>query len=175
LEVEWEWPSVARFFRRLAFFSRVIRFNMRGEGLSDPVAPRDWQTLEHRAQDKQAVLHAVGSQRTALLGGVFGGQTMTCFAATHPERTAALVLVGTTARFGWAPDYRWVGRPRSGSRLSRWLRRGGSTAPRWHGCSHHQFPTTQPSCRGSPAYPRRRKLMAQRASGVIAPRTAGTR
>jgi class 3 adenylate cyclase len=110
LEVEWEWPSVARFFRRLASFSRVIRFNMRGEGLSDPVAPRDWQTLEQRAEDMQAVLDAVGSQRTALLGGVFGGQMMTFFAATHPERTAALVLVGTTARFGWAPDYPW-GRP----------------------------------------------------------------
>jgi class 3 adenylate cyclase len=107
LEVEWEWPSVARFFRRLGSFSRVVRFNMRGEGLSDPVAPRDWQTLEQRAEDMQAVLDAVGSQRTALLGGVFGGQMMIFFAATHPERTAALVLVGTTARFGWAPDYPW--------------------------------------------------------------------
>ena len=107
LEVEWEWPSVARFFRRLASFSRVVRFNMRGEGLSDPVAPRDWQTLEQRAEDMQVVLEAVGSQRTALLGGVFGGQMMIFFAATHPERTAALVLVGTTARFGWAPDYPW--------------------------------------------------------------------
>jgi pimeloyl-ACP methyl ester carboxylesterase len=85
----------------------VIRFNMRGEGLSDPVAPRDWQTLEQRAEDMQAVLDAVGSQRTALLGGAFGGQMMTFFGATHPERTAALVLVGTTARLGWAPDSRW--------------------------------------------------------------------
>jgi class 3 adenylate cyclase len=109
LEVEWEWPSVARFFRRLASFSRVIRFNMRGEGLSDPVAPRDWQTLEQRAEDMQAVLDAVGSDRTALLGGAFGGQMMAFFAATHPERTAALLLVGTTARLGWAPDYPWGG------------------------------------------------------------------
>ena len=107
LEVEWEWPSVARFFRRAASFSRVIRINMRGEGLSDPVAPRDWQTLEQRAEDMQAVLGAVSSQRTALLGGALGGQMMTFFAATHPERTAALVLVGTTARLGWAPDYPW--------------------------------------------------------------------
>jgi pimeloyl-ACP methyl ester carboxylesterase len=90
---------------------------MRGEGLSDPVAPRDWQTLEQRAEDMQAVLDAVGSERTALLGGVFGGQMMTFFAATHPGRTAALVLVGTTARFGWAPDYPW-GLP-AGERESR--------------------------------------------------------
>jgi len=109
LEVEWEWPSAARFFRRLASFTRVIRFNMRGEGLSDPVAPRDWQTLEQRAEDMQAVLDAVGSERTALLGGAFGGQMMAFFAATHPERAAALVLVGTAARLGWAPDYPWGG------------------------------------------------------------------
>jgi class 3 adenylate cyclase len=107
LEVEWEWPSVARFFRRLAAFSRVIRFNMRGEGLSDPVAPRDWQTLEQRAEDMLAVLDAVGSERAALLGGVFGGSMMVFFAAAHPDRVAALVLFGATARFGWAPDYPW--------------------------------------------------------------------
>jgi class 3 adenylate cyclase len=107
LDIEWERASVARFFRRLASFRRVIRFNMRGEGQSDPVAPRDWQTLEQRAEDMLAVLDAVGSERPALLGGVFGGHMMTFFAATHPERTAALVLFGSTARFGWAPDYPW--------------------------------------------------------------------
>jgi class 3 adenylate cyclase len=107
LEVEWERPSVARFFRRLASFSRVIRFNMRGEGQSDPVAPRDWQTLEQRAEDLLAVLDAVGSVRPALLGGVFGGQVMIFFAATHPERASALALFSTTARSGWASDYPW--------------------------------------------------------------------
>jgi class 3 adenylate cyclase len=107
LEMEWERPSVARFFGRLASFSRVIRFNMRGEGLSDPVAPRDWQTLEQRTEDMLAVLDEVGSERPALLGGVFGGQMMIFFTATHPQRTSALVLFGTTARFGWAPDYPW--------------------------------------------------------------------
>jgi pimeloyl-ACP methyl ester carboxylesterase len=107
LEVEWERPSVARFFRRLATFSRVIRFNMRGEGQSDPVAPRDWQTLEQRAEDMLTVLDAVGSERPALLGGVFGGHMMIFFAAAHPERASALVLFGTAARFGWAPDYPW--------------------------------------------------------------------
>lgn len=54
-----------------------------------------------------AVLDAVGSNRTALLGGVVGGLMMIFFTATYPERTSALVLAGTAARFGWAPDYPW--------------------------------------------------------------------
>jgi class 3 adenylate cyclase len=111
LEVEWEGPGVARFLGRLASFSRLIRLNLRGEGLSDPVGLGSWpaleQSLEQRAEDMLAVLDAVGSNRPALLGGVFGGQMMLFFAATHPERTSALMLVETTARFGWAPDYPW--------------------------------------------------------------------
>ena len=104
LEVEWERPSVGDFFWRLASFARVIRFNMRGEGLSDPVSPRDWPTLEQRAEDLLAVLDAVGSDQTALLGGILGGQMMMFFTAAHPERTSALVVFGAVARFGWARD-----------------------------------------------------------------------
>jgi len=111
LEVEWDGPGVARFLRRLASFSRLIRLNLRGEGLSDPVALGSWpaldQSLEQRAEDMLAVLDAVGSNRPALLGGVFGGQMMLFFAATYPARTSALMLVETTARFGWASDYPW--------------------------------------------------------------------
>ena len=107
LEVEWERPSVGDFFWRLASFARVIRFNMRGEGLSDPVSPRDWPTLEQRAEDLLAVLDAVGSDQTALLGGILGGQMMMFFTAAHPERTSALVVFGAVARFGWARDYPW--------------------------------------------------------------------
>src|SRR5262249_39307837 len=87
------------------------RLNLRGEGLSDPVGLGTWpaleQSLEQRAEDMLAVLDAVGSTRAALLGGVFGGQMMMFFAATHPARTSALMLVEATARFGWAPDYPW--------------------------------------------------------------------
>jgi pimeloyl-ACP methyl ester carboxylesterase len=57
----------------LASFGRVIRFNMRGEGLSDAVSPRDRATLEQRAEDMVAVLDVVGSEQAALLGGIFGG------------------------------------------------------------------------------------------------------
>jgi class 3 adenylate cyclase len=105
LEVEWESPELARFLRRLASFARLIRYDMRGTGLSDPANPNDWPTLERRADDALAVLDAIGSERAALIGGVLGGQLAMFCAAAHPDRTAALVLAGTTARYLWAPDY----------------------------------------------------------------------
>jgi pimeloyl-ACP methyl ester carboxylesterase len=107
LEVEWESPEFARFLRGLASFARVIRFDMRGTGLSDPADPNDWPTLERRADDALAVLDAVGSERAALMGGVVGGQLAMFCAAAHPDRASALVLAGTMARFRWAPDYPW--------------------------------------------------------------------
>jgi class 3 adenylate cyclase/alpha-beta hydrolase superfamily lysophospholipase len=107
VELDWEAPVLARFLRRLATFARLIRFDVRGMGLSDPVSPSDWSTVELRAQDILAVLDAVGSERAALLGGSVGGQVMMFFAATYPERTSALVLAGSTARLGWAPDNPW--------------------------------------------------------------------
>jgi class 3 adenylate cyclase len=105
--MDWEVQLLARFLRRLAGFSRLIRLDLRGTGLSDPVSPKDWPTLEQRAEDMLAVLDAVGSERTALLGGLQGGQMMIFFAATYPGRTSALLLAGTTARYAWAPDYPW--------------------------------------------------------------------
>jgi class 3 adenylate cyclase len=105
--MDWEVQLLARFLRRLAGFSRLIRLDVRGTGLSDPVSPKDWPTVEQRAEDLLAVLDAVGSERAALLGGLQGGQTAIFFAATYPARTSALVLAGTTARFAWAPYYPW--------------------------------------------------------------------
>jgi pimeloyl-ACP methyl ester carboxylesterase len=107
LEVEWESPELARFLRGLASFTRLIRYDMRGTGLSDPASPTDWPTLERRADDALAVLDAIGSERAALMGGVVGGQPAMFCAAAHPDRTSALVLVGTMACFRWAPDYPW--------------------------------------------------------------------
>jgi class 3 adenylate cyclase len=107
LEMEWESPEFSRFLRRLASFTRLVRYDMRGTGLSDPANPTDWPTLERRADDALAVLDAIGSERAALMGGVVGGQLAMFCAAAHPDRTSALVLVGTTARFRWAPDYPW--------------------------------------------------------------------
>ena len=85
----WEQPRLARFFERLASFSRLILFDKRGTGLSD--RPRTL-TLESQMDDIRAVLDAVGSERAALLGAIQGSQLCALFAATYPERTRALVV-----------------------------------------------------------------------------------
>jgi class 3 adenylate cyclase len=102
LEYDWEHPRPARFFRRLASFSRLIRFDKRGTGLSDRVAI---PTLEERMDDVRAVLDATGSSRAALIGVSEGGPMSLLYAATYPERMSALVLYGSYARRAWAPDH----------------------------------------------------------------------
>jgi pimeloyl-ACP methyl ester carboxylesterase len=98
LDLMWQEPSYARFLRRLASFSRLILFDKRGTGLSDRVPEADLPTLEARMDDVRAVLDAAGSERAALLGHSEGGPMCLLFAATYPERTVALVLIGTYAR-----------------------------------------------------------------------------
>src|SRR4249919_3886790 len=105
LDYFWEEPSFARFLRRLASFSRLILFDKRGTGLSDRVPLDDLPTLEQRMDDVRAVMDAVGSERAALMGISEGGPMCLLFAATYPERTAALVMLGAYARRLWAEDY----------------------------------------------------------------------
>ena len=106
LEVMWEEPSCARFFRQLADFSRLILFDKRGTGLSDRNV--GIATLEDRMDDIRAVLDAIGSERTALFGTLDGTPLTLLFAATYPEKTVALILWGGQARSLWAPDYPWA-------------------------------------------------------------------
>jgi pimeloyl-ACP methyl ester carboxylesterase/class 3 adenylate cyclase len=106
LEYFWKEPSFARFLRRLGSFSRLILFDKRGTGLSDRVAALP--TLEERMDDVRAVMDAVGSQRAALLGISEGGPMCSLFAATYPEKTSALVMIGTYAKRVWEPDYPWA-------------------------------------------------------------------
>jgi pimeloyl-ACP methyl ester carboxylesterase len=101
----WDMEPVARFYRRLASFSRLILFDKRGTGLSDRVPLDDLPTLETRMDDMRAVMDAVGVERAAVLGQSEGGAMCALFAATYPARTKALVMVGTPARTRWAPDY----------------------------------------------------------------------
>ena len=105
LDYYWEEPRFARFLRRLASFSRLILFDKRGTGLSDRVPLDALPTLEQRMDDVRAVMDAAGSERAALLGVSEGGPLCALFAATYPERTAALVMIGCYARRLWAPDY----------------------------------------------------------------------
>jgi class 3 adenylate cyclase/dienelactone hydrolase len=96
----------APFFERIASFARLILFDKRGCGLSDPV--RDAPTLEERIDDVRAVMDAAGSEQAVLFGVSEGGPMSILFAATHPERVSALVLHGAMARTTEAPDYHWA-------------------------------------------------------------------
>jgi len=103
LETMREHPTSRRFLERLASFSRLILFDRRGMGLSD--RPAEPPTLEQSMADVLAVMDAAGSERAALFGVSEGGPMSMLFAATYPERTAALALYGTLARYLAADDY----------------------------------------------------------------------
>ena len=105
VEIGWSVPGRGEFLRALAESARVIQFDKRGTGMSDPV--RESLTLEMRMDDVRAVMDAAGSERAALLGVDSGGTMSAVFAATYPERTVGLVLFGTSARTLWAPDHPW--------------------------------------------------------------------
>jgi DNA-binding winged helix-turn-helix (wHTH) protein/pimeloyl-ACP methyl ester carboxylesterase/class 3 adenylate cyclase len=107
LEYFWTDPLFARFLKRLASFSRLILFDKRGTGLSDRVPLNELPTLEQRMDDVRAVMDAVGSERAALCGISEGGPMCSLFAATYPEKTIALVMIGTYAKRIWDPDYPW--------------------------------------------------------------------
>ena len=100
-----EEPSLARFQRRLASFSRLLRFDKRGQGLSDRGSASPPPTLEQGAQDAIAVLDAVDSERAAVLAPGSDTARGLMLAAMHPERVSSLVLVNGGARLMWAPDY----------------------------------------------------------------------
>jgi pimeloyl-ACP methyl ester carboxylesterase len=111
VELAWELPELAGGFERLASFSRVILFDKRGTGMSDPVPPDELPTLEQRMDDVRAVMDAVGSERAAIFGASEGGNMSMLFAATYPERTVALAAFGCTAKRVWSPDYPWAPTP----------------------------------------------------------------
>ena len=119
----WDHPLAARFFQRLASFSRLIVLDKRGTGLSD--RPHLLPTLETAMDDVRAVMDAVGSDRAVLLGSLAGGQMTALFAATYPERTLGLVLYNTVPRVVSAPDYPW------GLSRDEWRERLTAIRERW--------------------------------------------
>ncbi|HEY0320959.1 MAG TPA: alpha/beta fold hydrolase [Pyrinomonadaceae bacterium] len=108
MEYFWREPSFARFLLRLASFSRLILFDKRGTGLSDRVPIHELPTLEQRMDDVRAVMDAVGSERAALCGVSEGGPMCSLFAATYPEKTIALVMMGTYAKRLRDAEYPWA-------------------------------------------------------------------
>lgn len=107
LEYFWREKHFRKFLQRLAEFSRLILFDKRGTGLSDRVPPRLLPTLEERMDDVRAVMQAVGSERAAILGVSEGGPMSALFAATYPEKTLGLAMIGSYARRLRDHDYPW--------------------------------------------------------------------
>src|SRR4029450_9370281 len=107
IDVVWDDPQMALFLRRLAGFSRLIRFDRRAPGASDPLPASPLPPWEAYTQELSAVMDTVGSQQAALLAaGPEAGPMALVFAGTKPERTAALILADATARYLVADDYR---------------------------------------------------------------------
>jgi pimeloyl-ACP methyl ester carboxylesterase/DNA-binding winged helix-turn-helix (wHTH) protein len=107
LEYFWEEPHFASFLNRLASFSRLILFDKRGTGLSDRVPLNQLPTLEQRMEDVNAVMKAVGSEKAVLIGVSEGGPMCSLFAATYPEKTIAMVMIGSYAKRIKDEEYPW--------------------------------------------------------------------
>jgi class 3 adenylate cyclase/pimeloyl-ACP methyl ester carboxylesterase len=119
IEYGWEFESWRNYYGGLASFARVLLFDKRGTGISDPV-PRA-PSIEERIDDVRAVMDAAGSERAAVIGSGDGAAIAAVFAAAYPERTAALILSAPRVRGRWAPDYPWGdrGEPPSAADLAR--------------------------------------------------------
>jgi class 3 adenylate cyclase/alpha-beta hydrolase superfamily lysophospholipase len=126
IEVEREMPEASAFYERIASFARFVTFDRRGTGLSD--RPREAATLETRMDDLRAVLDAIASERAVLFGTYEAASMCLLFAATYPERTAALVLYNPVAKGAWAPDYPWAGTPEEKVRQNEDLLAGWGTS-----------------------------------------------
>jgi class 3 adenylate cyclase/pimeloyl-ACP methyl ester carboxylesterase len=124
IEAMWEEPSFEKFLLRLASFSRLICFDQRGSGLSDPMALAEIPSLEGWMDDVQAVMGDVGSTRVALLGSGGGGQMSMLFAATYPEQVHALALVNSFARLTRDDDYPCGTSPDHEDRVVREMKHG---------------------------------------------------
>jgi class 3 adenylate cyclase/pimeloyl-ACP methyl ester carboxylesterase len=120
-------PAAARYLHRLESFARVIRFDLPGVGMSDPVALDELPTLEEWRDCVRVVMDAAGSRRAVLLAHESGAGVAIPFAATYPDRVAGLILTDASARLYWAEDYPF-GFPERvrESGLEWWLERWGT-------------------------------------------------
>jgi class 3 adenylate cyclase/pimeloyl-ACP methyl ester carboxylesterase len=124
IEVQWDQPDLAAFLERLGTFSRVISFDQRGSGVSDPVSLRELTSLDLWMDDINVVMDEVGSD-SAVLYGIGGGGTMSMlFAATRPQRVSGLVLVNSFARLARGEDYPWGRAPEQETEVHDVMRTG---------------------------------------------------
>jgi len=120
LEGQWEIPAIAAYLNRLGAFGRVIMYDQRGTGMSDPVPLDALPTLEERMDDARIVLDDVGVEQVAILGYEWGGQLAAMFAATHPDRSTALVLANTFVRATSTDDFPWAMPPEAVAPFLAW-------------------------------------------------------
>lgn len=107
MDAEWEEPEWAHFYRRWASFCRLIRYDPRGSGSSDPVPINALPPWESSVDELLCVMDAAGSERATILGFLNGGPPAMLCAATRPDRTSGLILYHAAARYMQAKDYPW--------------------------------------------------------------------
>ena len=134
LTLDWTERRHAHFLHRLGTFSRLIRFDKRGTGMSD--RPGSLPDLETRMGDVAAVMDAARSEQAVLFGYSEGGPMAILYAATHPERVHALVIYSSYARRLWAPDYPWGFRPEERARYAAQLEQDWA----WEADMRHMCP-----------------------------------
>jgi class 3 adenylate cyclase len=164
LDVMWEEPALAAYLARLGSFARVVCYDKRGSGVSDPVPLAALPTIEQWADDARAALDAAGSERAALLGDTEGGLMAMVFAASFPERVSALVLVNSFARFVRSDDYP-IGMP-----VDTWTRLVDRFDQHW-GRTAEVLDLTAPSVAGDAAFRHwftryQRLAMSRAAAGI---------
>lgn len=108
VDINWESPYLARFLRGLAGHARLIVTDRRGYGCSDRFSPSDVPPLEATVDDLIAVMDAAGSERAAIFGTMFAGFVAAIFAATHPDRTIALILAEAFATYSATDETPWM-------------------------------------------------------------------
>ena len=131
VECIWEMPDQGDFLRRLAGLSRLIVFDRRGSGLSDWPPTAESLAFELSMADVGAVMDAAGSERAVLFGWEEGGALSALFAASYPERAAALVLFATWAKYSASPDYPWGWTEEQGDEWYEWIERAWGTEEFW--------------------------------------------
>lgn len=129
LDVMWDAPGLPSYLGRLASFARVVCFDKRGTGVSDPVPLDDPPTLERWMDDAVAALDAAGADEVAVIGDTEGGPMAMLLAATFPQRVRAVVLINSFARWQRADDYP-IGMPPATTEklIDRWRHNWGYTA-----------------------------------------------
>ena len=142
-EAMWDLPEAAEYFDRLSSFSRVLYYDSRGSGISDPVPNAGVFTFESFSDDTRFAMDAAGFDRATVIGDVEGGPRAMMFAATYPERVESLVLNNTFARFLRSDDYP-IGMPEDAlANLQTWMTQNRGTAG--------YFTSTAPSLLHDPA------------------------